>query len=192
MNDSVTVLPPSLEAIERETHEIGFTMGSERKTGTLLRTLAATKPNGRILELGTGTGIGTAWILDGMTPNARLDSVDTDSSVVAVAKRYLGGDRRVTFHFIDGGTFLSECHDQYDLIFADAWPGKFTHVEAALSLLRDGGLYVIDDLLPQANWPPDHPPKVTALIEALVRRQDLKTTRLAWASGILVGVKTSP
>jgi len=43
-----------------ESEELGFTMGSEPRTGALLRTLAASKPGGRFLELGTGTGVGRA------------------------------------------------------------------------------------------------------------------------------------
>src|SRR5262245_43242118 len=99
-------IPSVLEAIEHDTRQIGFTMGSEPKTGALLRTLAATKPAGRILELGTGTGIGTAWLLAGMDANAKLDSVDSDASVLEIAKRHLGDDLRVTFHLSDGAQFL--------------------------------------------------------------------------------------
>src|ERR1051325_11155331 len=121
MNDSdIKPVPPALEAIEQDTQRIGFTMGSERRTGSLLRTLAASKPAGRILELGTGTGIGTAWLLAGMKANAKLDSVDSDASALEIAKRHLGHDQRVTFHLMHGERFLSETHAQYDLIFADA------------------------------------------------------------------------
>jgi len=79
-------MPPVLDAIERDTRQIGFTMGSELRTGSLLRTLAATKPGGRILELGTGTGIGTAWLLAGMDAHSKLDSVDRDPSVQEIAR----------------------------------------------------------------------------------------------------------
>src|SRR5215471_5636589 len=118
MNDAeIKRIPPALEAIERDTQQIGFTMGSERKTGSLLRTLVVTKPAGHILELGTGTGIGTAWLLAGMDANAKLDSVDSDASVLEIAKRHLGHDRRVTFHLVDGAQFLTTTRTQYDLIF---------------------------------------------------------------------------
>jgi len=30
---------------------------------------------------------------------------------------------------------------------------KYTHLDDALALLKEGGLYVIDDMSPQANWP---------------------------------------
>jgi predicted O-methyltransferase YrrM len=126
-NDTdITRIPLVLEAIERDTCQIGFTMGSERRTGALLRTFAASKPAGSILELGTGTGIGTAWLLAGMDANAKLDSVDSDLRVLEIAKRHLGHDRRVTFHLADGAQFLANARTPYDLIFADAWAGNIT------------------------------------------------------------------
>ena len=99
--------PPSIDAIQRETNALGFTMASEPATGAVLAVLAATKPGGRFLELGTGTGLGTAWLLSGMDANSRLDSVDSDATVVAVARHHLGEDSRVTFHVRDGADFLS-------------------------------------------------------------------------------------
>jgi len=42
--------------------------------------------------------------------------------------------------------------------------GKFELLDAALALLKVGGLYVIDDMLPQANWPRRHAPRAPRLI----------------------------
>ena len=160
--------PPLLEHILRETRALGFTMASEPQTGAFLRALAATKPGGRLLELGTGTGVGTAWLLDGMDADARLDSVDNDENVVAIARRHLGADARVTFHVIDGEEFLRRRqHPEYDLIYADAWPGKYSCLRDALALVKPGGIYFVDDLLPQANWPPGHEENVAPLIARL-------------------------
>src|SRR6185503_16400776 len=113
--------------------------------------------------------------------------------VVAVAQRHLGGDRRVTFHVIDGAGFLAAPgHAPFDLIYADAWPGKFSHLDEALALLRRGGIYVIDDLLPQPNWPEGHAPKVPALIDDIERRDEFVTVKLAWASGLMLVVRNAP
>lgn len=192
MNDQeVTDVPPVVEAIRRDTQRLGFTMASEPKTGSLLRTLAAAKPAGRLLELGTGTGVGTAWLLAGMDAGSRLDTVESDGKVLEVAQRHLGHDPRVTFHLADGGAFLARAvPGQFDFIYADTWPGKFTHLDLALALLRMGGLYVIDDLLPQASWPPGHAPRVPALIAALEARHEFVATKLAWASGLMLLVRT--
>ena len=182
--------PSAVVEILDDTKTMGFGMASEAKVGSLLAVLAASKPGGRFLELGTGTGHGTAWLLAGMDGASTLDTVDTDANVVAIAQRHLGSDRRVRFHVMDGAQFLEQsASSQFDLIYADAWPGKFSHLDQALSLLRPGGIYVIDDLLPQANWPDGHAPKVPLLIEDIERLGEFITVKLAWASGLMLVVK---
>ena len=192
MNDrDIAHIPAALDAIRRDTDAIGFTMASEPQTGSLLRTLAASKPAGRFLELGTGTGVGTAWLLAGMDAASRLDSVDRDAAVSAVARRHLGRDPRVTFHVSDGAEFLTRMAPRrFDFMYADTWPGKFTHLDLALSLLRPGGIYFVDDLLPQPSWPEEHGPKVPGLIDRLDSQPEFVATRLAWASGLMILVRT--
>jgi predicted O-methyltransferase YrrM len=194
MNDlDITRPPAALESIQHDTAALGFDMISEAKVGALLAALAASKPGGRFLELGTGTGHGTAWLLAGMDAASTLDTVDTNADVVAVAKRHLASDSRVKFHITDGAQFLASMEPaQFDLIYADAWPGKFSNLDDALALLRPGGIYVIDDLLPQPNWPEGHAPKVPALIADIERREGFTTVRLAWASGLMLVVRRAP
>jgi predicted O-methyltransferase YrrM len=191
MNDfEIGGMPEALSAIVRDSDRIGFTMSSEPLTGSLLRVLAASKPGGRLLELGTGTGVGTSWLLSGMDEGSRLESIDTDPEAQEVARRHLADDRRVTFWLGDAARFLDEAHPHgFDLIFADAWPGKFVYLDQALSHLRAGGIYLIDDLLPQAHWPDGHAAKVSALIADLEHRRSFATTKLQWASGMMIAVK---
>ena len=193
MNELDYLSPPAaLAVIQADTAALGFAMGSDVLTGALLRTLAASKPAARVLELGTGTGLATAWLLDGMDADSRLTTVDNDPACVAIAERHLGADKRVSFHIADGAEFLTELQGkQFDLIFADTWAGKFNELDLALALLTRGGFYVIDDLLPQPNWPEGHAPKVPRLIETLKQRNDLLICPLAWSSGLVVAVKTS-
>lgn len=191
MNDAeIRRRPEVIQSIVSDTEAKSFNMISEAKVGALLAVLAASKPAGRLLELGTGTGHGTAWLLSGMDAASTLDTVDTDEGVVAVARRHLGGDNRVRFHIMDGAEFLQGTKPgRFDLIYADAWPGKFSHLDEALALLRPGGMYVIDDLLPQANWPEGHAPKVPALINDIERRDEFATVKLGWASGLMLVVR---
>jgi predicted O-methyltransferase YrrM len=165
-------------------------MASEPQTGSFLRTLAATKPAGTFLELGTGTGLSTAWILDGMDQTSTLLSVDNDEKVQSIAIQHLGRDPRVAFQLADGAAFLETLKGQtFDFIFADTWPGKYDHLDEALALLKPGGLYLIDDMLPQSNWPPGHTLKVTTLISTLEQRPDLTITKLSWATGLIIAAK---
>ena len=188
LNDRTIIDPPeALHPIQEESRSLGFRLASEPMTGSLLRALAASKPGGLLLELGTGTGVGTSWLLAGMTPDARLVTVDNDPAVMDVARRHLSGDDRVEFHLEDAavliGTFPAA---GFDLVFADAWVGKFTHLDETLRLLKPGGLYVVDDMLEQVNWPDDHAPKVERLVADLEARRNLVLTKLDWCTGIII------
>jgi predicted O-methyltransferase YrrM len=190
MNDQDNLnAPVGLEIILSETAHIGFNMVSEPLTGSLLRSLAASKPHSNFLEIGTGTGVSTAWLLDGMDNQSHLVSVENDENAVSIAQRYLGHDQRVSFVVQDAGDFLEQNTQQFDFIFADAWPGKYTHLEEALHSLKPSGLYIIDDMLPQPNWPEGHAPKVAQLVQRLESEPSLLITKLNWASGIIIAIK---
>ena len=183
-------IPDAARTIYAESKTLDFSMISEPLTGALLRLLAATKPAARFLELGTGTGAATAWLLDGMDGASTLLSVDHDERLQSVARRHLGHDRRVTFVTADAESFLEGLHDQrFDFIFADTWAGKYLQLEMALGLLPAGGLYVIDDMLPQVNWPEGHEEKVRLLLEQLASDRRFQVAKLRWASGIVVAVR---
>lgn len=182
--------PAALAAIRRDTQALGFPLSSDAETGMLLRTLAASKPGGRLLELGTGTGHGTAWLLDGMDAAARLTTVDVNPANVAVAQRHLGHDHRVTFHVDDGLGFLAAATGPFDLIFADAMPGKYEGRDTALALLALGGLYVVDDLLPKDDWP-EGLGLVPQILTALQARTDLVLAPLPCASGLLIATRVA-
>lgn len=191
--DAISTKPPAaLIAIERDTEALGFDMPSVRETGALLRHLAALKPASKILELGTGTGLGSCWLLDGMEQSSHLVTVDNDENVLTVARRYLSTDPRVTVLNEDAVSYLEQSpQNEFDLIFADAWPGKFSHLDQALSLLASEGCYVVDDLLPQSNWPDGHASRISPFIENLRARNEFVVEYREWASGILIAQKMS-
>jgi hypothetical protein len=56
-------------------------------------------------------------------------------------------------------------------------------------MLNMGGLYIVDDMLPQENWPEGHAEKAISLEKFLETREDLKLTKLHWASGIILAAK---
>src|SRR5690606_21484754 len=109
--------PKSYIKIEEATKASGFTMASDVLTCSLLRTLAGSKPAGKFLELGTGTGLSTAWILDGMDNNSTLISIDNDSKFLEIAQRFLSNDKRLNLIQSDGGEWINENkHLKFDYI----------------------------------------------------------------------------
>lgn len=184
------VFPKAYRDINSETQASGFTMASDVLTCSLLRTLAGTKPAGKFLELGTGTGLSTAWILDGMDCNSSLISIDNEPKFLNIARNFLSQDKRINLVLADGGEWINQ-HKQlkFDYIFADTWHGKYLLLDEVLNMLNKGGLYIIDDMLPQPNWPAGHQEKALNLIKYLETREGLLMTKQVWATGIIIAVK---
>ena len=193
MNDSnIRDIPTIHREIERKSEEIGFAMPSDVYIGTLLKTLISSKPAGRFLELGTGIGLSLAWMIDGMDENARLITVDNDQELIAIAAQYFGNDERVKIVCDDGGTWIRNYkEDKFDLVFADAWPGKYSEIKEILDLIKVGGFYVIDDMSAQPNWPKGHARNVEKLVAYLENREDFNLTKMNWSTGLILAVKTS-
>ena len=183
--------PLAYDAIKKATEANGFTMPSEVLTCSLLKTLAATKPAGSFLELGTGTGLATTWILDGMNKESTLVSIDNDETLLNIAKENLGVDKRLKLICTDGGEWIKQnAGKKFAFIFADTWPGKYSYLNEVLDMVEKGGIYIIDDMLPQQNWPTGHAEKATRLIEELDSRDDVILTKMAWATGVVIVAKS--
>lgn len=125
-----------------------------------------------------------------MDNNSTLQTVDNDEQLVNIAKQYLSNDKRVEF-FIENGEdlILRTQPNSIDFIFADTWPGKYNHLEETLNLLKSGGIYLIDDMLPQENWPDGHNVKADNLVQYLENRDDLNCKKLNWSTGIIICTK---
>lgn len=191
MKDEVTQgIPQTYMDIDKATKASGFTMASDIKTCSLLKTLASTKPSGRFLELGTGTGLSTAWILDGMDSDSSLISFDNDEEVLNIAHRFLGADKRLSLVLSDGEDWVNNNMGlKFDYIFADTWHGKYLLVDEVLEMLEKGGIYIVDDMLPQENWPEGHQEKANNFVDYLESRSNLVLTKQNWASGLIIAVK---
>ena len=182
-------IPVAYKKLKEATDGVKFSMASDLQTGSLLKTLVASKPSGRILELGTGTGLATSWIIDGMDDGSRLTTIDNNELLLDIARVALQ-DARVEFVLADGYAWIKNYSgEQFDMIFADAMPGKYDLFEETIRLVKEGGFYVIDDMLPQPNWPQGHSEKAESFIDELEERNDVVFTKLNWSTGIIIVTK---
>lgn len=193
MNHTFLARPPAiLKKIQDKSAKMGFSMSADPFTGSLLKTLAASKPRSNFLEMGTGIGLSLCWMIDGMDSESHLISLDNDPELIEIAQGHFGNDPRIELICQDGNQWIANYRGQgFDLIFADAWPGKYSKLVEILDMLRVGGLYVIDDMSPQPNWPKGHDKAVARLIQSLEDRDDLAITKLKWATGIIIAAKRS-
>lgn len=193
MNDkNIQDIPKTNREIERKSQEIGFTMPSDVFIGSLLKTLISSKPSGRFLELGTGIGLSLSWMIDGMDVDSTLVTVDNDQKLIEIARQYFEMDKRLSIICEDGASWIKTYDGrQFDLIFADAWPGKYSEIDEVLNLVKLGGFYVVDDMKAQPNWPEGHDKHVDRLVSYLENRDDFNLTKMNWSTGLIVAVKVS-
>lgn len=184
-DNAIPALPKFYDTVAEASRAASFPMPSDLQTGALLRTLAGLKPAGYFLELGTGTGLGVCWLLEGMDSSSQLTTVESEAKWLKIAQDNIT-DSRVKFVHSEGLRFLQGVpSNSYDLIFADTWPGKYIGFEHSLRILAKGGLIVLDDMLPQPNWPADHPPKVENLIKAIdaLPQDQFRSVKMCWYTG---------
>ncbi|MEM0991960.1 MAG: class I SAM-dependent methyltransferase [Bacteroidota bacterium] len=183
-------IPELYPQLVEKCQSIGFTMPSDIYIGTLLKSLVASKPQGRFLELGTGIGLSLVWMIEGLDAHSTLISIDNDKELIAIATAYFGQNQQVELVSVDGGKWLDHYQGEpFDILFADAWPGKYSHLDKALSLVKVGGFYIIDDMKPQPNWPEGHAEKADQLLEYLESLENFVLTKMDWSTGVVLMTK---
>ncbi|MGB6456575.1 MAG: class I SAM-dependent methyltransferase [Streptosporangiaceae bacterium] len=145
--------------------DAGHGRGSASKPGTgrFLAVLAAGCLAGRIAELGTGVGIGSAWIASAMPADCTLVTTEIDRERAAAAAEVLAADRRIQVLPGDWAALLPP-YAPFDLIFADSGVRDQATFGDLVGMLTAGGRIVMDDVTPTLALPPgspfrDHDPK---------------------------------
>ncbi|UZD24146.1 class I SAM-dependent methyltransferase [Algoriphagus halophytocola] len=188
MNQNTNISKPEVyDTLLKKSEQNGFTMPSDLYIGTLLKSLVASKPCGNFLELGTGMGLSLAWMVAGMDDCGSVISIDNDPSLCRIVQQHFNLDSRVNILCQDGSEWIKNYSgDQFDLIFADAWPGKYSELDETLALLKPGGFYVIDDMDEQPNWPEGHAERAEELIKVLEAKSGFSCTKMNWSTGVIL------
>ena len=120
-------------------------------TGRFLAVLAARCADQTIAELGTGVGIGTAWLASSMPASCRLVTVEVDERLAAAARQLFAADDRV--EVITGDASELAARGPFALLFADCGVRDQAAFDGWVSLLAPGGTIVMDDVTPLAQAP---------------------------------------
>ena len=139
------MLPPLVEKALALAELLGFEKSCTPETGRLLQLLAGQRGRARVAEIGSGCGVGSAWLLAGLAPEVTFLTVEPDDERAAAVAELLAGDENARVLHGDWVDVLS-VEAPFDLLFADGGKCK-THPELA-DLLAPGGTIVMDDLTP--------------------------------------------
>jgi predicted O-methyltransferase YrrM len=153
------VLPPLVRrALELE-RELGFEPSCVPEVGRFLHVLACARGRARVAEIGTGAGVGAAWLVSALAPDVPFFTAADNPTRAAAAGALFRDDPDV--HVLAGDwrrTLPAEA--PFDLLFVAAAKHLRPREdgELAIGLLAPGGLAVLDDLSPPTRevWL-DHP-----------------------------------
>jgi len=143
--ESLEPTPPLVLRAEELAVAHGFTRSCEPAAGRLLHVLAAQRGRLRVGELGTGLGVGAAWIVSALPPDVPFVTVELDDARAAAAAELFAEDEHVRVLHGDWQELLPP-EAPFDLLFVDSGPWK---ADPSLpGLLAPGGTVVLDDLTP--------------------------------------------
>jgi predicted O-methyltransferase YrrM len=149
-------LPELVHRAESLAIAMRFELSSSPEIGRLLAVLVAQRQRGRFAEIGSGCGVGSAWMVSAMGPEATFVTVEADEERAGAVSRLFADQHQVRALHGDWHDVLPS-EAPFDLFFFDggSWKGDdvAAESEAALELVAPGGVAVIDDLTPEALWP---------------------------------------
>jgi predicted O-methyltransferase YrrM len=148
-----TNLPPLVARATALAEQHGFTRSCTPEVGRLLRVLAAQVRAGTVAEIGTGVGVGAAWLASALSLGVALVTVEADAVLAEVARHFLRDMPDVRVLAADWRDLLP--YGPFALLFADVTDAKATHPELLVHALAPGGVIVLDDLTPEDQWPPE-------------------------------------
>ena len=142
----------------RRARELAAKLAFERscipEVGQLLHVLAAQRGRVRVGEIGTGCGVGAAWIVSALRPDVPFVSVELDPTLAAGSSELFREDENVRVLCGDWHELMPR-EAPFDLLFYDG--GGKQHPERdgdrVLGLLAPGATLVMDDLTPGRPGP---------------------------------------
>lgn len=150
---SRTWVPPLAQQATEIAQQMGFETSSIPEVGRLLCALASGVRGGIIGEIGTGCGVGAAWIASGLAADTRFVTVEADGERATAVMSLFRDHPNVRVIHGDWHDILP--YGPFDLLFVDASPAKYDEPDVVVESLRPGGLIVLDDLTLEEYWPPE-------------------------------------
>jgi demethylmenaquinone methyltransferase/2-methoxy-6-polyprenyl-1,4-benzoquinol methylase len=168
----------------------GFGLSCDPEVGRLLAVLAAAVPaGGRILELGTGFGVGTAWMIHGLAGRGDVELITVDHSAEQLTEAARAGWPTYVKILVGDAVESTAANGTFDLIFADAEGGKWDGLDVTIRALRPRGHLLVDDMTPPRFAHELHASKTAEVRQTLLNHPALLAVPIDWASGLILATR---
>lgn len=138
-------VPPLVVRAKEAAGAQGFTELRDDAEGALLHVIASRRGVGRAAEIGTGGGVGTAWLASALKPGAPLFTVGTDPERALAVAALLADDPDVTVLEGDWRVVLAPAAP-FDAVFAELACVEDS-LDEVLALAAPGAAVVVSGLL---------------------------------------------
>jgi predicted O-methyltransferase YrrM len=134
--------------------QLGFDRSCISEVGRLLHVLAGARGRERVGEIGTGCGVGAAWIVSALLPAVPFVSVELDEERASTAGQLFADDENVQVLTGDWHELMPG-EAPFDLLFYDGGSKQRPDLdgEQVVGLLAPRGTVVLDDLTPGRPGP---------------------------------------
>lgn len=180
--------------------EIG-TLDVTPGAGAYLSFLARLLKAQSVVEIGTGSGVGSLWILDGMLNSGTITSIDDEMEHSSIARQaFAEADiapqrfRLITNPVMEVVAKLTD--RAYDMVIFRHEPEDLPYaISEASRILRSGGVFVVDNFFggSKVSDPAQRDPKTVALREAgkaiKLDTETWATTLIPIGDGLLLATK---
>ncbi|MEH1926403.1 O-methyltransferase [Nostoc sp.] len=151
--DPITSSPSLVQQAEFLAAKLEFSQSSLPEVGRLLHILTRHITQGQIGEIGSGCGVGAAWIVSALHPDSTLITIESDRQLAKLVQQLFADKSNVRALLGDWRDLL--IYAPFDLLFADGGKAKLTEPQTLITALKPGGLILLDDLTPEECWPPE-------------------------------------
>ena len=182
-------LPERVQAAADRAASVGFEASSDPNLGRMLRTLAAAvKPNGRILEIGTGLGVGTAWLVEGVGGRTDVEVVTVESDPNRAQLAAEANWPSFVKPVVGDALVIVPTLGSFSIVFADAEGGKIYGLDCSLEAVEPNGLLIFDDMRFSGRNPMIEE-GVVAARKRLLADERFVCAEMNWASGVLLATR---
>ena len=183
-------LPERVARAEERAARAGFENLCGRPVGRLLASLAAAVPlGGRVLEIGTGLGVGLAWIVSGLEERDDVEVISVECDLLR--SENTARDSWPPWVRLVAGSAENLLPDlgRFSLAVADAEMGKWVRLDLSIEALHRRGVLVVNDMSPNLHDAPSSRSTVSQVRTALLGDSRLMAAEITASSGIITATR---
>ncbi|WP_127591423.1 O-methyltransferase [Paenibacillus lautus] len=145
-----SIIPKLVQRALKLAGKNNFAQSCTYEVGKFLQISSGLKRKARIAEIGMGYGVGSAWILSGMSPDSNLITIDHKQEQIEQVRKIFINHK---IEILQGGWKSILTYGPFDFVFIDIKEAKFNEADLVIDAVNLDGIIILDDFTPMEHWP---------------------------------------